>query len=300
MQSAQFQLNARIEEVHWWFAGRRRILGELIRRVVPTSGRPTIVDVGCGTGANIASMAADYDCVGIDTSAEAIGLARRRFPGPRFVCGQAPDDLGPAMARARLVLLTDVLEHVRDDFAMLSRLLAASTPGTHFLITVPADASLWSEHDVSHGHYRRYDEDRLRRAWDGLPVTTRMLSHFNARLRPIVGAVRARGRRRGRAAGLDGTDLRLPSGPINVALRTILAGERRVLVDLLEGRRRRGYSSGVSLVALLRREEGTIVPRSRPDDLPPDLHDPDAYRTIPDPTPQQDARRPIPCRGSSS
>ena len=40
---------------------------------------------------------------------------------------------------------------------MLSGLLAAAAPGAYFLLTVPADESLWSEHDESFGHYRRYD-----------------------------------------------------------------------------------------------------------------------------------------------
>jgi dolichyl-phosphate beta-glucosyltransferase len=274
MQSAQFQLHARVEDSHWWFAGRRRIMRELIRQVLPAPGHPTVVDVGCGTGANIAAMAGDYTCVGIDPSREAIELARSRFPGTRFVCGRAPDDLGGVMPEARLVLLMDVLEHVPDDFAFLSELLAASTPGTHFLITVPANRSFWSEHDESNGHYRRYDPDRLRRVWAGLPVTTRLLSHFNARLYPVARAVRAWSRWRGRATGMAGTDLSLPRPPVNAALESIFAGEGRVLVDLLGGRRGRGYAAGVSLVALIRREAGEIVPRDKPDDVPPDLYDP--------------------------
>ena len=44
---------------------------------------------------------------------------------------------------------------------MLSELLAAASPGCYFLLTVPADPSLWSEHDESFGHYRRYDRARL-------------------------------------------------------------------------------------------------------------------------------------------
>jgi SAM-dependent methyltransferase len=284
MQSAQFQLHARVEDSHWWFAGRRRIMRELVRQVLPASGQATVVDVGCGTGANIAAMAADYPCVGIDPSREAIELARSRFPGTRFLCGRAPDDLGGAMREARLVLLMDVLEHVPDDFAFLSELLAASTPGTHFLITVPANPSFWSEHDESNGHYRRYDPDRLRRVWAGLPITTRLLSHFNARLYPVVRAVRAWSRWRGRATGMAGTDLSLPGPPVNAALESIFAGEGRVLTDLLGGRRRRGYAAGVSLVALIRREVGEIVPRNKPDDVPPDLYDPTTGRRflIPD------------------
>jgi SAM-dependent methyltransferase len=267
MQSAQFQLHAQIEDSHWWFAARRRIVRELIRRVLPESGRPTVVDVGCGTGANIASMARDYDCVGIDTSPEAIELARSRFPGTRFMCGRAPGDLGRAMEQARLVLLMDVLEHVPDDFAFLGELLAASTPGTQFLITVPANPSFWSEHDESNGHYRRYEPDRLRRVWAHLPVRTLLLSYFNARLYPIAWVVRAWSRWRGRATGLAGTDLRMPAGPLNAALESIFAGEGRVLGELLRDRGTGGYSAGLSLIALIRRDVGEIVPRFRRGDV---------------------------------
>src|SRR5688500_17085095 len=87
MQSAQFKLHARIEERHWWFVGRRRILRAVVGEVLPPATGGVVVDVGCGTGANLAGFADDYDCVGIDTSEEAISLACQRFPKVRFICG---------------------------------------------------------------------------------------------------------------------------------------------------------------------------------------------------------------------
>ena len=269
MDSAQFQLHADIEDRHWWFVGRRRILRRLIAEALPPSSRNTIVDVGCGTGGNIASLADRYRCVGIDTSAEAIELARRRFPQVQFLAGYAPADLGALAAEANLFLLTDVLEHVADDYAMFSELLAAASPGSHFLVTVPADESLWSEHDESFGHYRRYDRQRLEGVWAGLPVTTRLVSYFNARLLPIVRLVRARNRRRGHAAGQVGTDFWLPSRPMNALLTSFFAGEARRLTAVMRGKRR-AYRAGASLVALLRREQGDIDVRRKPDGLPPD------------------------------
>src|SRR5687768_9022062 len=93
MQSAQFDLHAQIELTHWWFIARRRIVRSLVERVVPPSQDSVIVDVGCGTGGNLADLAADYPCVGIDTSAQAIDLARQRFPSAQWLCGYAPGDL---------------------------------------------------------------------------------------------------------------------------------------------------------------------------------------------------------------
>lgn len=269
MQHDQFQLHADIEDRHWWFVGRRRILCRLVGEVLTPSPQAVIVDVGCGTGGNIAALADRYTCVGIDTSNEAIELARQRFPKVRFIAGRAPTDLGELAAQARLFLLTDVLEHVRDDYAMLSELLAAASPGCYFLLTVPADPSLWSEHDESFGHYRRYDRGRLEGIWAGLPVTTLLVSYFNSRLLPVVRLVRAWNRRRGQAAGQAGTDFWLPSRPANWLLTNIFAGEARRMARQLRGRNR-GYRAGASLVALLRREAGPIAIRPKPAGLPPD------------------------------
>jgi len=222
------------------------------------SKETTIVDIGCGTGANIAALSDRYTCVGIDTSREAVELARQRFPNVQFLTGRAPGDLGQLMGQARLFLMMDVLEHIDDDFAMFSELLSAATPGSHFLLTVPADESLWSQHDESFGHYRRYDRAQLERLWADLPVTTLLSSYYNARLAPLIRIIRARSQRRGRASGEVGTDFWVPISPVNRLLQAILAGEARRLVNVLHGRLRHGYGSGASLIAVLRREEGRI------------------------------------------
>jgi hypothetical protein len=198
-----------------------------------------------------------------------VGLARQRFPRVDFVTGRAPGDLGERVGQARLFLLSDVLEHVSDDYAMLSELLAAASPGCYFLLTVPADESLWSEHDESFGHYRRYDRARLEGVWAGLPVTSLMVSYFNARLLPVVRMVRAWNRRRGHAAGRVGTDFWLPNPLANRLLTDTFAGESKRLLAAFSGRKP-GYRAGASLVALLRRDAGPIAIRPKPDSLPPD------------------------------
>lgn len=276
MQSAQFQLHAKIEQRHWWFVARRQILTDVIRAVLPPSRETTIVDVGCGTGANLAGLAEQYDCVGIDTSADAIRLAKERFGGVRFIRGFAPQDLGTIIERARLVLLCDVLEHVPDDFAMFSQLLAAVEPGAYLLVTVPADLALWSEHDRAFGHYRRYDRRRLAQIWEGLPAEPVFVSYFNARLYPIVRAIRRWNRCCGRSTGEAGTDFRMPGAVANAALTRCFSGERHRLARLARGEPARPYRRGVSLMALVRRGVGAVEPRSKPFDAAADYFDPAA------------------------
>jgi SAM-dependent methyltransferase len=273
MQSPQFQLHAEIEERHWWFVARRRILRAVVEQIFPPSPETTVIDVGCGTGANLASLASDYRCIGIDTSPEAIRLARKRFPAVHFIQGFAPADLGRLMDDARLVLMMDVLEHVPDDFRLFSQIAESIPPGSYLLVTVPADQRLWNRHDQSFGHYRRYDRKRLAQLWDGLPLKTLLLSHFNSRLYPLIKTVRAVNRWRGEVAGVAGTDFRIPAQPLNRLLENIFAGERRKLCRSLT-RRRGGYRKGVSLIALLQRQAGSLAVRNKPFDAAPDFFDP--------------------------
>ncbi len=271
MRAEQFRLNADLEDRHWWFLARRRIVQRLVAAVLDRppegGGRPLVVDVGCGTGANLAALSATCECVGIDPAIEAVALARQRFPQVRFLCGHAPADLGEVASRADLFLLTDVLEHVADDFRFFSELAAAAGPGAVFLITVPADMALWSMHDESHGHYRRYDRARLVRLWEGLPLRTLLVSHYFARVYPLVRLARAVSRWRGRAWGAADTDLAMPPAVVNRLLIRFTAGEGRRLSAALASSRARRYRRGVSLLALVRRQAGVIVPRNQPDDI---------------------------------
>lgn len=276
MNTDLFRLHAELEERHWWFVARRRIMREVVRRIAPPAGRPRVVDVGCGTGANVAALAGEYECVGIDTSEAGIALARSRFPGVRYVHGRAPEDLGPGLDGADVVLLMDVMEHVPDDFLFFSRIFAAARPGTQFVVTVPAVPALWSQHDESFGHFRRYTPERLLRVWRDLPAQVRLLSYANTRLYPAIRAVRALNRLRGRSGGRAGTDLSVPPAPLNGALEAVFAGEAGRLLARLDRPAARAGRTGVSLLAVVRREPGEVVPISHPADVPPNPYTPGA------------------------
>lgn len=273
MNEAQYDLHAEIEDRHWWFAGRRSIVKRLLERVVPPRPDALVIDVGCGTGANVAALASSYRCLGLDESAQAIDHARARFSGVEYACETGVGAHADRFAGASAVLLMDVLEHVEDDFAMLSQVLALLEPGAHVLITVPAEPSLWTQHDESFGHWRRYDAERLRAIWRGLAVEERLLSYYNARLFPIVKVVRAVSKRRRQAAGAAGTDFTMPPGPVNRALERFFAGEARALERDID-RGTETYARGASLIAILRRSEGVIATRGKPAGLGADRRQP--------------------------
>jgi len=265
LQTDQFQVHVAVEEHHWWFRGRRTILLDLASAILPPSKQRLVVDVGCGTGANAAAFQERYECIGIDISSEAIDAAKRRFGGVEFVCGRAPEDLGPDAGRADLFVLADVIEHIEDEFQFISELVAAAKPGAFILITVPAEPELWTDHDVSFGHYRRYLPGTLREAWQDLPVTEVVLAAFNTRLYQLIKATRAVNRRLGRTSGAAGTDFAMPLPPINALLTRVFAGESRRLVESIDSRGLSTRRHGVSLIAVLRREPGEVPVRHRVD-----------------------------------
>jgi SAM-dependent methyltransferase len=267
----QHNLHAEIEARHWWFAGRRRIVCGLVRHALPPASGARLLDVGCGTGANLAALAKDYACLGVDASPRAIDLARARFPGVAYRHVQEVGETAELATDVDCVLLMDVLEHVEDDFHLLSSLLAPLRTGAHALLTVPAGPELWSRHDVSFGHFRRYVPERLRAVWAGLPVTVRLDSYFNARLYPLIRVAREANRRLARTSGAQGTDFHMPPAPVNRWLASLFAGETRPLLSSID-RGRPAYRRGASLIVLLRREEGPIAPRTRPAGTKCDTH----------------------------
>jgi trans-aconitate methyltransferase len=254
MEQQVYELTARLELEHWWFTGRRKILRALIHEIAPPSPEVTLLDIGCGPGGNTATLAEEYRCIGVDVSEQAIQAARRRFPRVRFVQGSWQDCLPAIGGQVDLFLLTDVLEHVPEDREMLSQVVAACRPGAHVLITVPADPRLWSWHDESHHHLRRYDRATLQALWEGLRVKPLLVSYYNSRLHPLMRLARRLGRRRARWHRDCGPDLWLLPRPVNRLLERIFAGESGVLLGYLKGTRRRGYSAGGSLIAILRGE----------------------------------------------
>jgi len=149
---------------HPWEVPRAQFFGAQLRGLV-TVGRPlSVLDVGAGDG-----FLAD--------------LVSRELPaGSQVVCydplysdafmQRARETIGDRCSftherpttRFDALLLLDVLEHVEHDRELLTDLVEHSlVSGGHALLSVPAHAELFTRHDISLGHYRRYSAQRLRK-----------------------------------------------------------------------------------------------------------------------------------------
>src|SRR5512138_1094109 len=80
MQSHHYPILFEVEESHWWYVGRRRIIQSLVEKICATlnTPNPSILDVGCGTGANLKMLAEFGKTEGVDISPQAVEFCRQR------------------------------------------------------------------------------------------------------------------------------------------------------------------------------------------------------------------------------
>jgi SAM-dependent methyltransferase len=241
MERAVFDRMAELDQDHWWFLARRRILDSLIERVVHPPERARILEVGCGTGHNLAMLGrfGTVEACELDKCARA--LASKRL-GRKVKDARLPDLSMFERNAYDMVALLDVLEHVPDDIGSLRAIHRRMKPGGALLLTVPANPWMWSAHDVAHHHFRRYTRAGLDKLFEQAGFDVQLLSYFNSLLFPPIAAARVLNKARRH----DGADDALPGATVNGLLNRVFGLEAGLI-----GRVPMPF--GVSLVAVVRR-----------------------------------------------
>jgi len=249
-----------IEDRHWWFVGRRAVVGALIEQALgkPTDGAPAarrILDVGCGTGGMLPLLSRFGRVTGTDSEPLALDYCRRR--GFEDVHSQ---ESFTAPAPFDVVTLFDVLEHVPDHVGFLEWTRRLLKPDGHLVLTVPAFPFLWSRHDDLNHHQRRYKRADLKATLERGGFRVERLTYFNFWLFPAAVATRAGGGGRqpetdtgrepsssDRDASTDADEILRPLqiGPANPLLARIFGSEAGLV-------RRMDLPYGVSLAAVAR------------------------------------------------
>ncbi len=151
-----------VEQSHWWYIGRRKILANFVQEICRQvkDRRPRILDVGCGTGANLLMLSQYGDAEGVDISEDALTFCRER--GLEKVKLGAGEELPYDAGTFDLVTALDVVEHMDDDLAGLREMRRVLRPGGRVLLFVPTFMFLWGLQDDVSNHRRRYRLPELR------------------------------------------------------------------------------------------------------------------------------------------
>ncbi|HBB94308.1 MAG TPA: methyltransferase type 11 [Blastocatellia bacterium] len=168
-----------LEESHWWHIGRRRIIGSFVKEICSkiTDHYPQILDVGCGTGANLKMLAQFGDAQGVDVSSDAVAFCRERGLGN--VKLGAAESLPFEDNGFDLVTALDVVEHMDDDVAGLREMRRVLRPEGRLLLFVPTFMFLWGLQDEVSNHRRRYRLAELRRAVTAAGFQVERTAHAN-------------------------------------------------------------------------------------------------------------------------
>jgi SAM-dependent methyltransferase len=176
MQQHTYAIMDEVEGSHWWFVGRRAILDSFLKGIVERlefrlqaanaeagpakAGTPNlrILDVGCGTGANIEMLSQYGEAEGVDVSDDALEFCRRK--GLKVQKGLA-ETLPYADETFDLTTALDVVEHLDDDIAGLKEMYRVTKSGGYSLIFVPAFMWLWGVQDDISNHRIRYTKTQI-------------------------------------------------------------------------------------------------------------------------------------------
>jgi SAM-dependent methyltransferase len=233
-----------VDEHHWWYRGRRRIIrAELDRLPLPAGAR--VLDAGCGSGRTLEELRRFGEVSGIELSPDAAEVARGR--GDFDVRIGRLEELPFEDASFDLITCLDVIEHTPNDRLTLAELRRVSKPGGWLVVTVPAYQALWSRHDEANHHYRRYSRSTLRAPALSAGWRVERMTSFNSLLLAPAAAVRLAQRRRALPANGDYTpDLNIGPAWLNGVL------ERPLQLEATWLSRGRRLPAGLSLLAVLR------------------------------------------------
>lgn len=195
MEDFVYRDMARLEQNHWWFVGRRKILDTIVNRTLHSSGAtstPRILEIGAGTGGNH-DLLSRYGATNfVEMEPLARDFFKQRFPAANLTAGKLPNDLAFAPEQNfDLICLFDVLEHIEDEKASLARIKSLLAPGGNFILTVPAYQFLFSTHDKLNHHHRRYHRAQLKALLVNSGFHVEKISYINMLLLPLALVVRA-------------------------------------------------------------------------------------------------------------
>jgi len=249
MQAHTYPIMNEVEKRHWWFVGRRQIirsfLDGILRNLKAVRGEENIriLDVGCGTGANLEMLSEFGGAEGVDVSREALSFCEAR--GLVNVKEGAAEALPYADGSFDLVTGLDVVEHLDDDLAGLKEMHRVLRRDGRSLLFVPAFMFLWGvQDDISH-HRRRYTLDELKAVVRQAGFTVERATYVNITFfAPIL-----LGRLLMRMTGFrPASENNITIGFLNGVLGKILGSESLALRHL-------SFPFGVSIICVARKAQ---------------------------------------------
>lgn len=161
MEVAEYQNIADHEEGHFYYVAVHELILHFIEEYGNLSGHLEILDAGCGTGGLAKKLERYGSVTGVDLAPEALRISADK--GVRIV-ESSIESMPFSTNHFDMAVSVDVIyhQHVKDDVRALKEINRVLKDGGLFVIRVPANPRLFSNHDRCVQTARRYTERELR------------------------------------------------------------------------------------------------------------------------------------------
>lgn len=146
---------------HFWIQRRFAVLKRLAGGLI--SGAREIAEIGCGHGLLQQQVERTYSRAVTGFDLNEFALNRNQSDSSPVCCYDIHQQNPEFQSRFDVILLFDVLEHIKNEDQFLKALLFHLTPNGSVVVNVPAGQWLFSPYDIAAGHKRRYSLASLRK-----------------------------------------------------------------------------------------------------------------------------------------
>ena len=221
-----FRLLVRLEEKSFWFQARNQLIALALKRFFP--GAKDILEVGVGTGFVLRSIREALPharLCGSDIHLEGLRFAAARLgKGAELIQMDAKHI--PFRDHFDVACAFDVIEHIREDEAVLDQMRLSLRRRGGIILTVPQHMFLWGPADEAAFHQRRYGRNELVQKVQAAGFDVLLKTSFISLLLPALYLSRIRSRRSGEYHLED----ELSIHPLlNMLLQSVSAAEIRLI-----------------------------------------------------------------------
>ncbi len=244
MEIKEYKKMYELEESHWWFISKRKLIFSFLKKYYNNYNKDRrVLDIGCGTGIILSDFGKYGTAYGIDSSEYAIKFCKLR--GLKNVKKGFANSLPFRSNYFDIIGCFDVLYHknIKDDLKVLKELARVCKKDGRIFITDSACKLLLGRHDFASHARTRYGTNEIKDKLESAGFEIEKLSYYNFFLFPFVLLIRKLSlvfnwNRK--------TDIKKENFLVNEILKFIMSIER-ILIKFVD------FPVGVSLFCIARK-----------------------------------------------